>query len=393
MRNQRWPNGSRNTATRPAGGLSSGPRSRVTPFSTTRAATASQSSTVRCRLTSLPPGRVRGRHARRLELVGHHPARPVHGELAVADPAVVHHDRLVDHLGPQRGDVPLDRGAAVGHAEVRRQLTHRSPPLLDRLHERPEAALIVAGAVLADAVRHVGRLVGDLGAGRLRPPEVRLDVVDVDRHAVRGGARRDRAGQAVLGRLAVQPDHPVAREHLGVERLAVVLVHLAGSEPEDLHEEPVRRLDVPVDEQGQPPYGGPARRRDRQAGRAAPCQWGRRPRAAGPRRRGPVRARGPSGPAGRRARRGAVGRCASRSVSSGATSATGVPRERWRRMRYSRSRVPASYDRRPAVGARRLEQPEVLVVAQRALGQPGADRDLADGELGGHGSTLGPDVT
>ena len=47
LRNQRWPNGSWNTATRPAGGLSSGPRSRVTPCCCTLAAAASQSATVR----------------------------------------------------------------------------------------------------------------------------------------------------------------------------------------------------------------------------------------------------------------------------------------------------------------------------------------------------------
>ena len=54
FRNHRWPNGSMKTATRPAGGLSSGPRAITVPVAVTRAAAASQSSTVRCRVTAAP---------------------------------------------------------------------------------------------------------------------------------------------------------------------------------------------------------------------------------------------------------------------------------------------------------------------------------------------------
>ena len=62
---------------------------------------------------------------------------------------------------------------------------------VERLHEGPEAAFAVAGAVLAIAVRLVHRLVDDLRAVRLRVTEVRVDVVDHHRH--RRGRRTQRA--------------------------------------------------------------------------------------------------------------------------------------------------------------------------------------------------------
>src|SRR5438445_607342 len=54
-----------------------------------------------------------------------------------------------------------------------------SNELLRRRGEEPVVAFEVAGPVAA-AVRLVRRLVDDLGAGGLRPGEMRIDIVDVD---------------------------------------------------------------------------------------------------------------------------------------------------------------------------------------------------------------------
>ena len=124
LRNHRWPNGSRSTATRPAGGLSSGPRSIAVPAARRAPRAASTSATVRCSVTGLPRAG-RRRSTRRL---GNSSAiiqpRTVDVELDVADPAVGHHDRLVRTTRAEHRRVPVDRGAGVGDGEVRRQLTH-----------------------------------------------------------------------------------------------------------------------------------------------------------------------------------------------------------------------------------------------------------------------------
>ena len=120
LRNQRWPNGSWKTASRPIGGLSSGPRSslrsaRLHPVGSA----ASTSDTVRCSVTALPRAGSGGCDACHVERVGHHPAGSVDGQLAVPDAPVVHDDRVDGHLGAEVLAVPLDRGARVGHADVR----------------------------------------------------------------------------------------------------------------------------------------------------------------------------------------------------------------------------------------------------------------------------------
>ena len=126
LRNHRWPKGSRNTATRPAGSLSSGPRSSVAPPATTLSTMASTSWTVRWRLIAAPRSAAWRLDLDLRVLVGHHPAGPVHGQLHVTDPAIGHHDRVHRHLGAQMFDVPLDRGSGVGDGEVGRQCAHDS---------------------------------------------------------------------------------------------------------------------------------------------------------------------------------------------------------------------------------------------------------------------------
>ena len=116
FRNQRCPNGSRNTATRPAGGLSSGPRSIGVPATTTRDAASSQSSTDRCSVTALPRSGSGASHGDLRMLVGHHPAGSPDRQFDVTDPAVRHPNGLEGHLGAQRRGVPVDRGTCVAHA-------------------------------------------------------------------------------------------------------------------------------------------------------------------------------------------------------------------------------------------------------------------------------------
>ena len=117
----------RDRGTPPPGRPAGCPRVRgrgSTPAATTRSHTASTSSTSRCSETAAPRDVSGAATPADSNSVRHHPAPTADRELDVADPAVVHHDRIEHHLGAEHVDVPVDGAPRVGDAEVRRQLTH-----------------------------------------------------------------------------------------------------------------------------------------------------------------------------------------------------------------------------------------------------------------------------
>jgi len=89
LRNQRWPNGSRKTAT-----------------------------------DGIAAASVRALDVRLQELVGHHEAGPADGQLDMADPVVLHKNRLVGDRRTEDAAVPVDGHPRVRDAQVGRQLTH-----------------------------------------------------------------------------------------------------------------------------------------------------------------------------------------------------------------------------------------------------------------------------